>query len=172
MPYLSLGSCCPAVLLTPALAQLKPCMDPERIAAFCREPFKGLCSSSPSQSRRLSPVGNRQSFTVLLSLVLLTSQRSRPSHQFDHQIKSKMPAESMEMPQTNNMVAQPQSEQPVRITHPSRGPSFVRPLALGHPPALAISPDSSWRSANALISHHHSITCSLASWHTINQIAD
>lgn len=67
----------------------------------------------------------------------------------------------------NNMVAQPQTtEQPVRITSPAGEPSFVRPLAFGHPPALAASPDSSWRSANALIFQPPSINqshCDLAS---------
>lgn len=81
-----------------------------------------------------------------------------------------MPAETMEMPQTNQMVAQPQTEQPVRITLlQAREPSFVRPLASGLPPALAVSPDRSWRSANALITQPPSITCTLGIMTTIDK---
>lgn len=66
----------------------------------------------------------------------------------------------------NNMVAQPQTtEQPVRITSPAEAKLFpsLGLWASGHPPALAASPDSSWRSATALISQppfNHAAT-----WH-------
>lgn len=72
----------------------------------------------------------------------------------------------------NNMVAQPQTtEQPVRITSPAEA-KLCPSLGLWHPPALAASPDSSWRSANARIFDHQWITLALCIMTTINQIAD
>lgn len=154
-------------LLTPALTQLKPCMDPERIQpcaeSHLRVPVPRLAPNLEVFSYKHSRISHnllssysskRNTYIFSLDLITKTTSKCLP-----RQWRCLRPTTWWPSPRPSSPY----------VSNPQQEPSFVRPLASGHPPALAASPDRSWRSANALIFKPPSITCT---WHLDDNQSD